>query len=69
MPQKSSLSHLEFLKRVSVLYRKAFFGKFSAKSKKSSSADTLLKYAGMWSGNDLEDCLQEVIQSRGEAQF
>jgi len=28
-----------------------------------------LKTIGTWSGNDLQDCLENVQQSRGEAQF
>ena len=67
MPQKTPSFHEELLKRVS-LYHKAFLEKLSAKSN-TSSASTLLKYAGTWAGDDLEDCLQDVIHSRGEAQF
>ena len=67
MPQKTPSFHEELLKRVS-LDHEAFLEKLSAKSS-TSSASTLLKYAGTWAGNDLEDCLQDVIQSRGEAQF
>jgi hypothetical protein len=28
-----------------------------------------LKTIGVWSGNDLQDCLEAVQRSRGEAQF
>jgi hypothetical protein len=34
-----------------------------------SSARSLLKHAGKWSGNDLEKCMQEVYTSRGELEF
>lgn len=34
-----------------------------------SSASRLLKYAGTWSGDDLEERLKEVYSSRGEAEF
>ena len=67
MSPKLASFHEELLKRFS-LYHKAFLEKLSAKST-TSSASTLLKYAGTWAGNDLEDCLQDVIHSRGEAQF
>jgi hypothetical protein len=50
------------------LSHKGVLQKIAAKSK-TSSASTLLKYAGTWAGNDLEDCLRDVIHSRGEAQF
>ena len=31
-----------------------------------SSARSLLKYAGKWAGDDLEDCLKEVYAVRGK---
>jgi hypothetical protein len=34
-----------------------------------SSANSLLKYAGSWAGDDLEQRLDEVYSSRGEAEF
>ena len=37
--------------------------------KRFSLADTLLKYAGTWAGDDLEDCLKIALHSRGEARF
>ena len=40
-----------------------------AKANKSSKADSLLKYAGTWAGDDLEECLKEVYESRGKAEF
>jgi hypothetical protein len=55
------------LKRFS-LYQSAFLDKLTAKSN-TSSANTLLKYAGIWAGNDLEDCLQTAVHLRGEAHF
>ena len=67
MPQKTPLVNKELLKRFP-LYQSAFLDKLSAKSN-TSSASTLLKYAGTWAGNDLEDCLQTVIHLRGEAHF
>ena len=67
MPQTTPAFPEELLEQFS-LYYTTFLKKLSAKSS-SSSASTLLKYAGTWAGNDLEDCLQDVIHSRGEAQF
>jgi len=43
--------------------------KKQVKKIKNSSASDLLKYAGAWSGNDLEQCLEEVYLVRGEAKF
>ena len=36
---------------------------------KRSTARALLKYAGTWVGDDLEQCLREVYTTRGEAKF
>ena len=68
MPKKTTFLQTELVKRFILFYRKTFIDKLPLKSRKSS-ASTLLKYAGTWAGNDLEDCLSEVIHSRGEAQF
>lgn len=37
--------------------------------KKKSTAKNLLKFAGTWQGDDLEECLDQVYQTRGEATF
>ena len=34
-----------------------------------ASTRSLLKYAGTWAGNDLEERLDEVYATRGEAEF
>jgi hypothetical protein len=34
-----------------------------------SKAGDLLKFAGTWQGDDLEDCLQSVYDNRSEAEF
>ena len=68
MPQTAPLLHSELVRRFSRLYRKIFFEK-RPETPKKSSANTLLKYAGTWTGNDLEDCLHDVLRSRGEARF
>jgi hypothetical protein len=34
-----------------------------------STAASLLKYAGTWVGDDLEECLQEVYANRTKARF
>ena len=34
-----------------------------------SSARSLLKHAGKWTGNDLEKCMEEVYAFRGEVEF
>ena len=68
MSQKTKFLQTELGKQFILFYRKIFRDKFSVKSRKSS-ASTLLKYAGTWAGNDLEQCLTEVTRSRGEAQF
>ncbi len=39
------------------------------KAVKKSSASSLLKYAGTWSGDDFEQCLEELYLVRGEAKF
>lgn len=39
------------------------------KANQVSSADSLLKYAGAWTGNDFEECLKDVYNARGEAEF
>ena len=43
--------------------------KKQVKSVKKSSASSLLKYAGTWRGDDLEQCLEESYLVRGEAKF
>jgi hypothetical protein len=68
MLQKAKFLQTELARRLILFYRKTFIDKLPAKSRKSP-ANTLLKYAGTWAGNDLEQCLTEVIRSRGEAQF
>ena len=37
--------------------------------KRNKQAQDLLKYANTWQGDDLEDCLDFVIQTRSESQF
>lgn len=34
-----------------------------------STAASLLKFAGRWSGDDLEECLRAVYENRSQAQF
>ncbi|MBW4554185.1 MAG: hypothetical protein KME35_24245 [Aphanocapsa sp. GSE-SYN-MK-11-07L] len=34
-----------------------------------SKAADLLKFAGIWQGDDLEECLQAVYENRSEAEF
>lgn len=36
---------------------------------KTFSASALLKYAGSWHGDDLENCLEKLYLERGEAEF
>lgn len=43
--------------------------KKQVKMKKKFSASSLLKYAGKWAGDDLEQCLEELYRVRGEAKF
>ncbi|MBD2249958.1 hypothetical protein [Nostoc parmelioides] len=37
--------------------------------KRGSKAVDLLKFAGTWQGDDLEECLQFVRETRSKAQF
>ena len=37
--------------------------------KRGTKAGELLKFAGTWQGNDLEDCLRLVKETRSKAQF
>ena len=37
--------------------------------KRGNKAGDLLKFAGTWQGDDLEDCLQIVKETRSPAQF
>ena len=37
--------------------------------KRGIKAGDLLKFAGTWQGNDLEDCLHLVHETRSKAQF
>ncbi|WP_413163184.1 hypothetical protein ACL6C3_28290 [Capilliphycus salinus ALCB114379] len=37
--------------------------------KRGKTAKDLLKYAGTWQGDDLEDCLNIVHKTRSETQF
>ena len=37
--------------------------------KRNKNAQDLLKYANTWQGNDLEDCLDFVIETRSKSQF
>jgi hypothetical protein len=43
--------------------------KKQVKSVKKSSASSLLRYAGTWRGDDIEQCLEELYLVRGEAKF
>lgn len=36
---------------------------------RQTPAVDLLKYAGVWAGDDLEDCLADALQARAEALF
>ena len=38
-------------------------------NKNKSTAKDLLKFAGTWHGDDLEECLKEVYKTRGETTF
>lgn len=38
-------------------------------NKNKSTAKDLLKFAGTWHGDDLEECLEEVYKTRGETTF
>jgi hypothetical protein len=40
-----------------------------AEKEKAFSASALLKYAGSWSGDDFEDCLENLYLVRGKAEF
>ncbi|MGB7443331.1 MAG: hypothetical protein WA919_19870 [Coleofasciculaceae cyanobacterium] len=40
-----------------------------ASIKRGKQAQDLLKYANTWQGDDLEDCLDSVRETRSEAQF
>ncbi len=37
--------------------------------KRGTKAGDLLKFAGTWQGNDLEECLRSVYETRSKAQF
>ncbi|MBD2434772.1 MULTISPECIES: hypothetical protein [Fischerella] len=37
--------------------------------KRGTKAGDLVKFAGTWQGNDLEDCLRSVYETRSLAQF
>jgi hypothetical protein len=37
--------------------------------KRKTKAGDLLKFAGTWQGDDLEDCLRLVYETRSKAQF
>ncbi len=37
--------------------------------KRGTKAGDLLKFAGTWQGNDLEECLEFVQETRSQAQF
>lgn len=51
------------------LYRRRFPGKIHQPKSQPSSAQALLKFAGVWRGDDVEDCLNEALNSRGKAEF
>lgn len=68
MPHTSPVFRTELVKQLSRLYR-GMFGEQRPAASPPSSADSLLKYAGTWAGDDLEDCLRDVLHSRGEAHF
>jgi len=40
-----------------------------APTKRGNKAGDLLKFAGTWQGNDLEDCLRFVANTRSKAEF
>ncbi|MCR1994610.1 DUF4065 domain-containing protein [Bacillus subtilis] len=37
--------------------------------KRKTAVNPLLKYVGTWSGNDLDECMEEVYNNRAEVQF
>ncbi|GAB1539733.1 hypothetical protein NUACC21_24000 [Scytonema sp. NUACC21] len=37
--------------------------------KRGKKAGDLLKFGGTWEGNDLEECLRSVYETRSKAQF
>jgi hypothetical protein len=41
----------------------------SQQSYRPASGRSILRYAGKWEGDDLEDCLQQVYATRGKAKF
>jgi hypothetical protein len=41
----------------------------SQKYYRPASGRSILRYAGKWEGDDLEDCLQQVYATRGKAKF
>jgi hypothetical protein len=62
------LVHGGVMDNISVSRPEKIIGEIREISPKSS-ANSLLKYAGTWAGNDLEQRLEEVYLSRGEAEF
>ena len=66
------LSHAQELAsyriRVYVLSEEEHYPDIPA-SERTSTADSLLKYMGTWIGDDLEECLQSVYDSRIKAEF
>ena len=41
----------------------------SSSESRNSTAESLLKFAGTWVGDDLQECLQTVIETRSQAKF
>ena len=62
------LVHGGVMDNISVSRPEKIIGEIREISPKSS-ANSLLKYAGTWAGDDLEQRLEEVYSSRGEAEF
>ena len=68
MWQKTKSFYTELVNRWLGFYHRKVWQRVQVKPRQTSAA-ALLKYAGTWAGDDLEDCLADVLQARGASRF
>jgi len=68
MWQKTKFLYTRLVNRWLGFYHQKVLHRMQVKPRQTS-ASALLKYAGTWAGDDLEDRLAEVFHSRGESRF
>jgi hypothetical protein len=65
---EETLDFLRFLKTKQIKTQTDMKSEFQ-QSYRPASGRSILRHAGKWSGDDLEECLRAVYASRGKAKF